>query len=147
LGDGRLELGRQWKESGSQNFDVLVLDAFSSDAVPTHLMTREALELYRRHIKPDGVIIFHVTNRLLDLRSVAYRLAQDAEMASVLLEHRPTDKFLEYSIWVVLTSDRKWVARIGELGHPVSMPENSPGELWTDDFSSLLPLIKWFSFW
>lgn len=143
IGDGRMELERQWKESGSQNFDVLVLDAFSSDAVPTHLMTREALELYRRHIQPDGVIVFHVTNRLLDLRRVAQGLANDSGMQSLILNYFPNDKFLHSSTWFALTNDRNWKNRIAELKPPPEESEEVVPVLWTDDFSSLLPLIKW----
>ena len=148
MGDGRLELERQWAVSGSQNFDVLVLDAFSSDSVPMHLMTREALVLYRRHVKPDGVIIFHVTNRFLDLRSVTYQLAQDAGLEPILLDHQPNDAFLYHSSWVALTNNRELATRIAQFGNVIPRPDNLKQVLWTDDHSSLIPLINWsFSIW
>jgi spermidine synthase len=148
MGDGRMELERQWEESGSQNFDVLVLDAFSSDSVPTHLMTREALELYRRHLKPDGVILFHITNRFLDLRSVTYHLAQDAGLEAILIEHQPDDKFLYHTTWVALTNNQPLAARIKQTGRAINWPANLKKVLWTDDYSSLIPLINWsFSVW
>src|SRR5207244_11884299 len=79
LGDARLSLERE----PSQQFDVLAIDAFSSDAIPVHLITSEALGIYRRHMKPGGVIAFHVTNRYLDLVPVVQALAAAQGLAAI----------------------------------------------------------------
>ena len=87
LGDARLSLEREPK----QNFDVLAVDAFSSDAIPVHLITSEALAIYKRHMKPGGVIAFHVTNRYLDLVPVVKALADAQGLAAILMRDDTKD--------------------------------------------------------
>ncbi len=70
MGDARLTLERQLATEGPQNYDILAVDAFSSDAIPVHLLTREAIQLYFRHLKPEGVLALHISNRYLDLKPV-----------------------------------------------------------------------------
>jgi hypothetical protein len=144
LGDARLSLERELAEAGSQQLDVLVVDAFSSDAIPVHLMTREALALYRKHIKPDGVIAFHVTNRYLDLAPVVKQLADDAGMQSVLIADDPLPQryWLGSTDYVLVTSNGDFVndERVRRLATPVDVPEGR--RVWTDDYNNLFSVLK-----
>src|SRR5262249_44897593 len=84
-GDGRLSMSRDT----SSPFDLLLVDAFSSDAIPLHLITREALSLYRRHLTADGIIAWHISNRYLDLRPVLSALATDASLSTFVVREQP----------------------------------------------------------
>ena len=88
LGDARLALERE----APQNFDVLAVDAFSSDAIPVHLITREALGVYLKHVKPDGIVAFHVSNRFLDLVPVVARLASEHRAHVVIVRDDPDEE-------------------------------------------------------
>ena len=138
LGDARLSLERE----PAQRFDVLAIDAFSSDAIPVHLITVEALDVYRRHMKPDGVIAFHVTNRYLDLVPVVDALAKARGMRVAWIDDDPDDPMASRSDWVLLTAtgdvlDRP---RVAEATTPIqSHPE---WRLWTDDFNNLFQVLK-----
>ena len=106
MGDARLTLERQ----EPQNFDVLAVDAFSSDAIPIHLLTREALALYFHHLKPDGILALHVSNRYLDLVPVCARGAEFFhKQAMVVSDDRRRRDYLSASTWVLLTSDGRLV--------------------------------------
>lgn len=143
LGDARLSLSR----SSGQRFGVIVLDAFNSDAIPVHLLTRQALALYLDRLADGGVIAMHVTNRYLDLRPVVGDLARDAHLASLVREdveltraEREAGK--AGSVWVVLA---RRPADLGPLAGDSrwSPPPRRPGSrVWTDDFSNLLAAFK-----
>jgi SAM-dependent methyltransferase len=142
LGDARLSLERE----APQRFDVLAVDAFSGDAIPVHLLSIEAIELYLRHLKPDGVLLFHVTNRYLDLAPVLGRIAAIKHLSAALISHEPTDdeETLQYasSDWVVLSRDDAILARpsVAAAARPLTVPEGTP--LWTDDFNNLLHVLR-----
>ncbi len=140
LGDARLNLERE----SPQEFDVLVIDAFSSDSIPVHLITREALEVYLKHMRPDGIVAFHLTNRYLDLPPVVQKIADAAGIRSVLVSHDPDEKDDRYARtdWMLLTRDSAFVqsAAVKKAATPVEVPAGlSP---WTDDFNNLLRLLK-----
>lgn len=141
LGDARLVLERE----AAQQFDVLVVDAFSSDSIPIHLMTREALAVYRRHLAPNGVIAFHVTNRYLDLAPVVQQLADESALTAALVADNPTVDprgVLALSDWVLVTDNN------GLLSEPEIVAKRHrilpiPGLLpWTDDFNNLFRVLK-----
>jgi SAM-dependent methyltransferase len=141
LGDGRLALERE----APQGFDLLAADAFSSDSVPMHLMTREALELYARHVRPGGVIVFNVTNRYLDLAPVVRRLADSLGLHARLVSHQPDDG--EYQLYsstdfVLVTSDPKVFEQpqLKEVAQAIGVP--SKVSVWTDDFNNLLQALR-----
>jgi hypothetical protein len=129
LGDGRLSLERE----PPQQFDLLALDAFSSDAIPVHLLTKEAFAIYRKHVKPDGLFAIHVSNRHLNLRPVVSGLAQAFNLRVIFIspDIKPGEGGEYPSTWAI-------------LGRP---PENFPlapaGDeiLWTDDHVNLLGVI------
>jgi hypothetical protein len=141
LGDGRLLLEGQ----DPQQFDLLIADAFSGDAVPVHLLTREALALYFRHLKPDGVLVLNFTNRYLDLVPVAARAAQYFHKQAMVVEDlgNPAAR-LEPSTYALLTSDPAFfkdpsfaTADITQAGAPPRF------RAWTDTYSNVFQLLKW----
>lgn len=141
LGDARLVLERE----ASNQFDVLVIDAFSSDSIPIHLVTREAMAIYRKHLKSDGVIAFHVTNRYLDLAPVVEGLAKDAGMTALLVSDDPTDerfRQVSYSDWVLVTQDQRLMASPKIQARQYAI-DSIPGlKVWTDDFNNLFKVLK-----
>lgn len=146
LGDARLSLEAERQADDPVKFDVLVLDAFSSDAIPVHLLTREALELYEARLKSDGILAIHISNRFLRLRPVVENLAIDAGLSLSTIADEPDSKnwWLYNTTWVLLARDPEQVddptftrVRLEPIGYT---PEVG---VWTDDFSSLLPIVRW----
>lgn len=141
LGDARLQLERE----PPQAFDVLVIDAFSSDAIPVHLITQEAMAVYLRHLKPDGAIVFHVTNRYLRLPPVVQQLAHGAGLMAMLLSHQPDDtsgRLLASTDYVLVTRNKALMAD-PEIQDAEYIIEPITGlRLWTDDFNNLLQVLK-----
>ncbi|HZZ93848.1 MAG TPA: fused MFS/spermidine synthase [Usitatibacter sp.] len=137
LGDARLSLERE----PPQGFDVLAIDAFTGDAIPVHLLTVEAVGEYLRHMKPGGVIAFHVSNRFLDLKPVLLAIA-DYHHLEYAYVHEMADDATK-SDWVLLTRDRTFLLKptIVEATEPVA-PEPS-WRLWTDDYNNLLQVFRW----
>jgi hypothetical protein len=140
-GDARLSLERE----PPQQFDLLVLDAFSSDAIPAHLLTREAFELYARHLKTNGVIAVHISNPYLDLEPVLGNAARSMGYAIAAIEFlpRPNQWWLLPSLWVLLSHDRSLIdsPTIRDAARPLQ-PDCERVRLWTDDFTSVFPLLK-----
>ena len=139
LGDARLALERE----PVQGFDVLAVDAFSGDSVPVHLLTAEAMDAYLRHMKPDGVIAFHVTNRFLALSPVIARVAQARGLHAVLVHDEAEQaEWLRRTDWVLVARDPRVLKRdpMGQAAIPI---EVQPGQRpWTDDFNNLLGALK-----
>jgi MFS family permease/SAM-dependent methyltransferase len=138
LGDARLSLERETP----QGFDLLAIDAFSSDSIPVHLLTDEALAVYLKHMRPGGIIAFHVTNRFLDLIPVVKRLADAHHLFSVLIADDGDDGLASRTDWVLL-SDREaslQVPQIAEAATPAETRDNL--RLWTDDFNNIIQIIK-----
>jgi hypothetical protein len=140
LGDARLNLERE----AAQGFDILVIDAFSSDSIPVHLVTREALEVYLKHMQSDGIVAFHVTNRYLDLAPVVKQIADSLGLPSALITHDPDESDLRYSRtdWMLVTRNRDFLASqaVRKAETPVFVPTRLT--LWTDDFNNLLRILK-----
>jgi hypothetical protein len=144
IGDARLTLARQ----PEHRFGLLIIDAFSSDAIPIHLLTREAFEVYKRVLDEHGVLFVHISNQRLNLEPVVAALAEDAGMVARLNDYSPDrareDKDLDYAAdWVALArrredlgplaTDTRW-RRLERGGFPRS---------WTDDYSDILSIVKW----
>ncbi len=143
LGDARLSLARE-----SALFDVLVLDAFSSDAIPVHLLTREAFDLYQRRLAPGGIIAAHISNRYLDLRPSLMRLAADSGLDALtqdqMVSVAQAEKGLAASRWVVMARHERpetelWQAIQKGPWVQYSGPLADRG--WTDDYSNLLQAL------
>lgn len=143
-GDARLLMQQELDAQGSQRFDVIMVDAFSGDAIPMHLMTREALALYGKHLQPTGVIAFHISNRHLKLAPVVQRLADDAGMHALRVHFGPApgNATLEHaSEYVLLTRDARFLQDpvIRERGETIDAKDVS---VWTDDHSNLLAALR-----
>lgn len=142
LGDGRLMLERE----PDQQFDVLAMDAFSGDSVPTHLATVEAIKVYLRHMRPDGYLVFNITNHYLDLQPVMAAAA--AELGKVALAYEVetvTDKELCRPSHFALIIDPARLETLPELLRDFTRLEPRPGfKPWTDNFSNLLGILKRF---
>lgn len=141
LGDARLQL----EQEPEQRFDLLAIDAFSSDAIPVHLLTREALEVYVRHLAPDGVLAIHITNRYLALAPVVKQLADALGYASALIAHEPADNepwSTARSEWVLVTRDIAFLNAPEIADHRVAIQARNGLRLWTDDFHNLFEVLK-----
>ena len=144
IGDGRLLLQQ---ESG-RRYDVLVVDAFSGDSIPVHLLTREAVALYRDRLKPGGVIAVHISNSHLDLRLVVARIASDLGLQSAWINDGgiPGDQSVVFSDWILLATDRSTLDRPSLRGASKPLPKRAAGRTWTDDYSNV-PQVMTFGRW
>jgi len=152
LGDARLSLSRE----PAGRLDLLAVDAFSSDAIPIHLLTREALQVYRRALKPDGLLLVHISNRYLDLEPVLAAAAKRDGWRAAAFDYSPgpeeTGRNLSRSIWVAMAKDEETLMTLriatGEDAHewrPLLGRPGFPG--WTDDYASILPLLEDWQAW
>ena len=139
-GDGRLLLASE----PPQKFDVLVVDAFSGDAIPLHLLTTQALALYRKHLVPGGILAFHISNQHVDLEPPIALLAEASGMTARRVSSAPNDERGEFAAsWMLLTDNPAFFSQPEVIGR-VHLPTEKPGlRLWTDDYSSLLPILHW----
>jgi len=140
LGDARLSLERE----PDQHFDVLVLDAFNGDAIPVHLLTREAFDVYRRHLNRGGVIAVHITNQHLDLRPIVQGAADHLALKTlVVLDDQGNDKHNPQftSAWMLLSADEAFLKALPIRPFTQTPPKIGP-RLWTDDRSSLLAILR-----
>ena len=138
LGDARLNLERE----APQGFDLLAIDAFSSDSIPVHLLTNEALGVYLKHMKPGGIIAFHLTNRFLDLIPVVKQLADARHLFSVLIADDGDEGMASRTDWVLL-SDREASLQVPQIAEAASEFETRPNlRLWTDDFNNIVQILK-----
>jgi len=138
LGDARLSL----EAESPQKFDLLALDAFSSDAIPAHLLTSQAFAVYARHLKTNGVIAVHVTNMALDLEPVVYQLAQRFNYHCAIIPCATTRSGSLFSIWILLSPSAEIINSplVTEAARPVQANwQRVP--LWTDDRTSLFPIL------
>ncbi|MGB6545147.1 MAG: fused MFS/spermidine synthase [Candidatus Acidiferrales bacterium] len=138
MGDARLSLERESPE----NFDVLAVDAFSGDSIPVHLLTREAIELYFRHLKPDGILAVHISNRYLDLQPVLMGESQAlGKSARVVETHDDSSHDALASVWVLLVSPPTHFNE-NEIAASEPLAPNRTVRMWTDDYSNLFSLLK-----
>jgi hypothetical protein len=145
LGDGRLSLERE----PPQNYDVLAIDAFSGDSIPMHLITREAMAVYVRHLKPGGVIVFQATNRFVDIGPVVARLAADLGLSAVLVADQPDSTYeSQHEYWnsstdqIIVTRNKALLSAepVKSAAQPLSVRPHF--RVWTDDFYNLLQVLK-----
>lgn len=155
IGDARLSL----QDAADGKYDLFVLDAFSSDAIPMHLLSREALALYETKLAPNGVMAFHISNRTLDLLPILARLAEDAGLAgryqNYIMPHVGyEDDYKVGSQWVVLGRSEEDLAFLGSSSDLPKAEDaqgtgwrdlaaQPKGRLWTDDFSDILGALRW----
>ncbi len=148
LGDARIMLDRYRESMGPDDrFDALVIDAFSSDAIPLHLVTDEAFGIYRRTLAEDGLLLVHISNRFIDLTPMMAALAERHGMIAVLRSHQdpPFADGISPSLWVVMARDPASLAKLLSARPDLSWHRLPPPaeRVWTDDFASILPFIQW----
>lgn len=143
-GDARVALEDELLSSGSQQFDILVIDTFSGDTIPLHLLTKEAFEIYLAHLNEGGVIAINVSNRLFDLPRAIFPLADASGLNAALIQNQG-DGIRSYdSVWMLLTSDPVLLTLPFIANQATERPPPMQGfRLWTDDFSNLLQILKY----
>lgn len=144
LGDARLVLEQQLKKDGPQNFDLLAVDAFSSDAIPVHLLTKEAVNLYFQHLKPNGVLALHISNRYLELQPVCERSAAAfGKQAMTVEDEGDQAPYFSSSTWVLLTANGEFFKEPpfkDAYMYPPITRKKFRG--WTDDYSNLFQILN-----
>ncbi len=142
LGDGRIVLERERDAGQLQAFDIFVMDAFNSDSVPVHLLTKQALALYREHLAPGGMITVNVSNRFLDLTPVVRALAADAGLqARLFVSQDSVEHGTNRSEFVILTDNAEFLAS-NRANESAPIPVTREPVLWSDEYSALLPLLR-----
>ncbi len=140
-GDARLSMERELADGTSDAFDVLVLDAFSGDAIPVHLLTIEAFATYLGELGPDGVIAIHITNRYLDLQPVLENVANHFGLKSGRI-HQAAGPLVKPSDWILLARNDSVLGRAGIASKLAPLHSRRSVRLWTDDYSNLFQILK-----
>ncbi|ADO72471.1 spermidine synthase [Stigmatella aurantiaca] len=144
-GDARIALEHELERKEPQGFDVLAVDVFSSDSIPVHLLTEEAVAVYRQHLAPHGVLALHISNAHLDLVPIALAHAQAFGMHATLVVYEPKDASAR-SVWVILSPDAEfsWSSTFRQATASVRRLEldKPPSLTWTDERGSVLPLLR-----
>ncbi|MBT3815957.1 MAG: fused MFS/spermidine synthase, partial [Methylococcales bacterium] len=142
VGDARLSIEKE----PDQRLDLLIIDAFSSDAIPTHLLTQEAFDLYFSKIKPNGILAFHITNRHLALKKVLSDHSQTMKIPALIQEFKPQNPppLVVATDWVVMAKNKQVLEplRQSNLGHWQKMPLYFGLKSWTDDFTNIIDIWK-----
>jgi hypothetical protein len=142
MGDARLSLERELKEGNPQNFDVLAVDAFSSDSIPVHLLTRESMDLYFKHLRPDGILAVHISNRYLDLQPVVAGEAAATGRVARLVDTEDDDSIGVFgATWVLVMAPSPGFPQ-EILGQSAEIKSKRRVRLWTDDYSNLFQILK-----
>ena len=146
LGDARVSLERERADRVSEQFDVLIVDAFSSDAIPVHLLTRESFETFRFHLKRDGILAFHITSRFFDLKPVVRNLVMPgpAPQQQALWFYDPghPSQAADRTDWVLITNNQGFLNNPEVKARITPWPDAVPKPIkWTDDYSNLVGVI------
>ncbi|MCB1076379.1 MAG: fused MFS/spermidine synthase [Verrucomicrobiae bacterium] len=142
IGDARISLEQELAAGSPQQFDLLVVDAFSGDSIPIHLLTREAFQLYDQHLAPGGVLAVHITNRYLELGDVVRSLAPEIHREAVLVSVEAEEELNYLSDWVLVTDNRELISRLDKIGQINAWDSDPKRILWTDDYSNLLQVFS-----
>ena len=146
LGDARLCLEREAATGQFQKFDVLIVDAFSGDAVPAHLLTKEAFAVYLQHLRsPDSVIAMHISNISLDLAPVVSGLAHEFNLQDIRIHHPEARAFSAQTDWVLLSRNSTRLHDPVITAAGVSLDYDNHTPLWTDDYSNLFRVVRFSS--
>lgn len=144
LGDARIQLERELASGEPGRFDVLAVDAFTSDAIPVHLLTVECAGIYWRHLKPDGLLLLHISNRFLNLNPVTRGLAEQFGSTAVLIDSsEDEDRNVDQAAWVILTNNEEFLSSANVEDAISPWPESDPPPIvWTDSFASLWQVLE-----
>ena len=138
VGDGRLSLERE----PSNQFHMLSVDAFSSDSIPMHLMTVEALQSYKKQIKEDGAIVYNVTNRLINLAPMVKLIAEQEEMEAILIANRPSEPDLYQTDFVVVTQNKQLIAELKKSQDYKPIETLPKLKAWNDKYNNLFDVLR-----
>ncbi|HXN24098.1 MAG TPA: fused MFS/spermidine synthase [Candidatus Dormibacteraeota bacterium] len=143
-GDGRISLERELQRGEEHDLDVLAIDAFSGDAIPVHLLTKEAFEIYLQRLKsPGGILAIHVSNRFLDLKRVVFRAAEEFGIPCVWVQSERTDALTSNSDWMLLSHDSTFLKSTDiQESRGIESPRAPRARLWTDDYSNLFQVLR-----
>jgi len=136
------------REATPARYGLLVLDAFSSDAIPLHLVTREALQLYVSKLAPGGLLVFHISNRCLDLEGVLGDLASDAHLVCTSQDETEPDAReiaagKDQSHWLVMARRLEDFGRLRRDARWLPVSARARPQVWTDDFSNIISVFRW----
>ena len=142
LGDARLSLERELSEGSPQGYDIFMIDAFTSDAIPAHLLTKEAFEIYLSHLNHDGVMAVHITNRHIDLAPVLHALAQHFGLKEAVIESVKDSKVSMSATWTLLSRNSGFMNNPAIQSAKSTFDEIPEIRLWTDDYSNLYQVLR-----
>ncbi|MFK7768823.1 MAG: fused MFS/spermidine synthase [Mariniblastus sp.] len=143
IGDARIQLERHQNEFGSEKFDLLAIDAFSSDAIPMHLLTRECFKLYCDNLSDRGILAIHISNRYLNLGIVVYNLSNELGYTPFLFSNdEDEDAETDASNWVLVVKNKSLIEEIGMDARFVEWRQPIADTIWTDDFGSLTEVMS-----
>lgn len=143
IGDARLSLERELAAGQAGRFDVLAIDAFSSDSIPVHLMTREAVRVFMKHLAPNGVLAIHISNRFLDLKPVLANIAQAEDLKAQYINDSPSEvSGAASSDWVLLAANEAPLKVEAIAARAEAIAPNPEFSLWTDQFNNLVDVLK-----
>lgn len=142
LGDGRLQLQKEMDSGDSEPYDLIFIDAFSSDSIPIHLLTTECFELYLNRLKPGGVLVAHITNRFIDLRPVILDQSRRNGLTPILVDYQSPDGRLK-TRWVLMTKNKDFTNSQKVQSFERDWAEGISPVHWNDDYSSVAALLNW----
>ena len=145
LGDARIQLERELAKGEGRQYDILIADAFSSDSIPVHLLTLESMEIYKQRLTEGGILAVHTSNRFLQLANVVHVLADHLEMDSVFIDDDPTENGASDSSWVLVSNNVGFIKEMKDFGYASDWPEPERVAFWSDNYASIIPLVKWKS--
>ena len=143
IGDGRRTMQRELETSGSQQYDIIVVDAFSGDAVPIHLLTQEASDIYWQHLHENGILALHITNFHVDLSDIVRHMAIHANKEAIYIEDEDRGDGYNSSDWVLITSNHAFLNDHTVRSFQDDWYHELKPIIWTDDFSNLFKVVKW----
>lgn len=142
VGDGRLSLEKELQTGNKQNFHVFIMDAFNDDAIPVHLLTKEAFAVYKAHLAEDSIIAVHISNSYLDLTPVVLKAAEYYNMHAVGIDAPPVNNYQTRSKWVLLSTNKNLLTT-KKLQATKKLTSDRNIRLWTDDYSNLFQIFRY----
>ncbi len=143
VGDGRLSMEKELKENNKQNYHLFIVDAFNDDAIPVHLLTKEAFALYKAHLAKESIIAVHISNTYLDLIPVIQKAAQYHKMHVIFIDVPPANDMQSRSKWAFLAADKSLLTTSALNKAKKDKPSRTDIKLWTDDYSNLFQIFKY----
>ena len=142
VGDGRLQMEKENLEGLDHRFDIIFVDAFTSDSIPVHLLTQECIDLYLRNLAEDGILVFHITNKFVDLMPVIESIKTENELEPLFVRHENRD-FDIATKWVLMAKNHIPFDSEYVEAYTQPWPKKIKPIRWTDDYSSVAPLVTW----